>query len=556
MSLSGLFRSVVLVGLVGCSACSKGPSIDYSADGPPAFGDRLVDASIGDARHLNPVLVDEVGGADISYLVFDSLLRYDKDLVLRPSLAESYKVSPDGRVITYKLRKGVKFHDGVEFTAEDVVFTWKTYSDPAVKAPDGSSYQDIAEARALDRSTVRVTYKRVFAPALGLTFQFILPKHLLQGKDINKDPFDRHPIGTGPYKFVEWKADQRILLEANPDYWGGKPQVARYEFRVIPDKATCFLGLLNGSVDALGAWNRGSGLTAEQYKRQTDTPKFKGRYNAYIADKLAYTYLGWNLKKPLFKDKAVRQALTMAIDRQAILDNVLYGLGTISTSPYARGSWAEDPSVRPWPFDPARAKVLLEKAGWKDTNGDGLLDRDLDGDGKRDPFKFTLMTNQGNSDRAKIATIVQSQLEKVGVGVDIQIVEWTAFLSQFVDKRVFDAVVLGWTLEPDPDCYQMFHSSQMKEEHQFNYSSYSDPRVDRLLEEGRGTLDLAKRKKAYRAIHAILHEDLPYTFLYVPKLIPAIHKRFKGYAPLDPWDPRLHQVKDWYVPVGQQKSIE
>ncbi|HET9869404.1 MAG TPA: ABC transporter substrate-binding protein, partial [bacterium] len=390
MNRSIIFLMVSIFLLAGCG--KKDPKI-YAQDGPVADGDMLIEPSLGDAKNLMPPLVDEVGGGDIDALVFNGLLRYDPDFNLEPCLAQKWTVSKNGKVITYYLRHGVKFHDGVEFTADDVLFTYKVYSDPTVNTPYGSNYKDIASVDKLDKYTVRVTYKEAYAPALSTTFDTILPKHLLEGQDINKSDFNRHPIGTGPYKFVEWKTDQKIVLEANPDYWDGAPHIKKFVMRVIPDQSTEFLELLNGGVDALGAWLHG-GLTPEQYARQIDTPKFKDYYNAYRYDDLSYVYIGWNELNPLFKDKKVRQALTMALDRDAIIQNVIYGEGHVSTGPFPLHSWANNPKVKPYPYDPAKALSMLKAAGWKPGKG-GLLTRN----GK--PFQFTLMTNQGNVSRER-----------------------------------------------------------------------------------------------------------------------------------------------------------
>ncbi|MGH7739234.1 MAG: peptide-binding protein, partial [bacterium] len=437
---------------------------------------------------------------------------------------------------------GVKFQDGVEFTADDVLFTYKVYSDPTVNTPYGGDYKDIASVDKLDKYTVRVTYRHPFAPALASTFDCILPKHLLEGQDINHCDFDRHPVGTGPYEFVNWKTDQEITLKANPNYWEGAPHIKKFIMRVIPDQSTQFLELLNGGVDALGAWLHG-GLTPEQYAREIDTPKFKNYYNAYRYDDLSYVYIGWNELNPLFQDRRVRQALTMALDRDAIIKNVIYGEGHVSTGPFPLHSWANNPKVKPFPYDVKRALALLRQAGWK-PGKDGLLTR------KGKPFQFTLMTNQGNVSRERIATIVQQQYKQIGIQVDVRIVEWTTFLSQYVDPKKFDAVILGWTLSPEPDCYSIFDSTQTGE-HQYNFISYKNKTVDALLVEGRQTLDPAKRKLIYRRLHQVLYDDQPYTFLYVPDAMPAVHKRFKGYSVNG--NGFTTRPEKWYVPTAQQK---
>lgn len=546
-----MFRKIFLVlvsASVLLSSCGKVDPKIYSQDGPVADGDTLIESCIGDAKTLNPALVDENTGGDIDGLVFNGLLRYNEKLELSPCLAEKWKVSKDGKVITYYLRKGVKFHDGVEFTADDVLFTYKVYTDPTVNTPYGSFYQDIKDVEIMDPYIVKVTYKRPFAPALSSTFDSILPKHLLEGKDINHDDdFNRHPVGTGPFKFKEWKTDQQIVLEANPDYWEGKPHLKRYVLRIIPDQSAELLSLLKGETDAIGAWTSGSAMTPEQYNLQTQTPKFTDYFNKYQTNQFQYYYIGWNLQNPLFKDVKVRKALTMAIDRDAIVKNVVYGLGTACTGPFLPGSWAYNKSVKPIPFDPEGAKKLLKQAGWK-PGKDGLLHRVING--KDTPFQFKIYTNQGNVLRERIATIVQDQLKQIGVACEPQIVEWTTLLSQYINKRKYDAFIIGWGFGPEPDCYLSWHSSQMGE-HQYNLVNYKNKLVDQLLVMGRTTLDQSKRAKIYQRIHKILNDDVAATFLFVPYTLSAVHKRFKGLE-VTPYGIGIHPEK-WYVPSNQQK---
>ncbi len=537
--------AIALVLLPGCG--KKDPKI-YSQDGPVADGDILIESCIGDAKNLNPPLVDENTGGDIDGLVFNGLLRYNEKLELEPCLAEKWTVSKSGKVITYYLRKGVKFHDGVEFTANDVLFTYKVYSDPTVNTPYGSFYQYIKSVEILDPYIVKVTYKKPFAPALSSTFDNILPKHLLEGKDINHDEdFNRHPVGTGPYKFVEWKTDQQIVLEANPDYWEGKPHVHRYILRIIPDQSAELLSLLKGETDAIGAWTSGSAMTPEQYNLQTNNSRFTDYFNKYKSSEFQFYYIGWNCASPFFKDAKVRRALTMAIDRQAIIQNVIYGLGSPCTGPFIPGTWAYNNDVKPIPFDLEQSKKLLKEVGWK-PGTDGLLHKTIDG--QDTPFRFKIYTNQGNVLRERIATIVQQQLKEIGIDCQPQIVEWTTLLSQYIDKRKYDAMIMGWGFGPEPDCYLSWHSSQTGE-HQYNLVNYKNKTVDSLLVEGRTTLDPAKRAKIYHQIHRILSDDVAATFLFVPNQLSALHKRFKGFE-VTSYGIGIHPER-WYVPLSQQK---
>ena len=218
--------ALILVVLVFATGCAKKDPKIYDQPGPVADGDVMIESELSDAKTLNPVLVSEIAGADIDGLIFNGLTRYNDKLVIEPCLAEKWKVSKDNKTVTYYLRRGVKFHDGVEFTASDVLFTYQVYTDPTVNTPEGAQYQDIKNVEIMGPYEVKVTYKRPFALALAL-FDTILPKHLLEDKDINTSDFARHPVGTGPYKFVEWKTDQKIVLAANPDYWEGAPHIRK-----------------------------------------------------------------------------------------------------------------------------------------------------------------------------------------------------------------------------------------------------------------------------------------------------------------------------------------
>ena len=225
-------------------------------------------------------------------------------------------------------------------------------------------------------------------------------------------------------------------------------------------------------------------------------------------------------EKSNFSDKRVRQAITHAINRQDIIEGVLLGTGKIATGPFFPESWAYNPDVKPIPYDPEKAKIILKEAGWK-PGSDGVLEKN----GKK--FEFTLMTNQGNDERKKTAEIIQSNLKEVGIRVSIQILEWQAFLHQKIDKRDFEAIILGWGLGPEPDPYDIWHSSKSGKD-EFNFVSYSNPKVDKLLVEGRQVCNQEKRKKIYQEVHALIAEDQPYTFLYYPQSLPIIARRFKG----------------------------
>ena len=503
--------------------------------GPPAYGDALVTGSIGEPSTLIPLLASDSASFDIAGLVYNGLVRYDKNLNLEGDLAKSWEVSADGLDITFHLRRGVKWHDGHEFTSRDVLYTYRVTVDPKTPTAYSEDFKQVQSAQAVDAYTFRVRYAKPFAPALASWGMFMLPAHLLEGKEVTKSPLARHPVGTGPYVFKEWIPGQKLTLAANPDYYEGAPYLARYVYRIIPDASTMYMELKAGGVDMMG-------LSPVQYQRQTNTPEFLARFNKYRYPASAYTYLGYNLQLPLFQDRRVRQAITCAINKEEIVQGVLLGMGKVAHGPYKPGTWAYKEVVPDPGYDPARAAALLKEAGFV-MGKDGILAKD----GK--PLSFTIMTNQGNDQRAKCVQIIQRRLKKVGIDVKVRVMEWSSFLTNFIDKGKFDAVLLGWTISQDPDQYDIWHSSKT-EPKELNFIHFKNPEMDRLLVEGRGTFDVEKRRACYYKIQDILAVEQPYTFLYVPDALPAVSSRFRGIEPAPAGI--MHNLIKWYVPKQEQ----
>jgi peptide/nickel transport system substrate-binding protein len=509
------------------------PRPDPSA--PAAYGDTFVSATIGEASNLIPILASDSASHDIASLVYNGLLKYDKNLELVGDLAHAWDVSADGLTITFHLRKGVKWQDGEEFTSRDVLYTYGVIIDPKTPTPYSEDFKQVQKIEAPDRYTVRVHYARPFAPALASWGTSILPAHLLEGQDITKSPLTRKPVGTGPYRLKEWIPGQRIVLEAFSDYFGGSPWINRRVVMVIPDTSTMFMELKRGGVDMMA-------LTPIQYARQTDTPEFLSRYNKYRYPASAYLYMGYNQRNPLFRDRRVRQALSSAINKKELVEGVLLGMGQVAHGPYKPGTWAYNPTIKDFDYNPERARKLLAEAGWTQKNDDGILVKD----GK--PFTFTVLTNQ-NVDRSKTAQIIQQRLRVIGVDMKIRVLEWAAFINNFIDTGDFEAVILAWTIPPDPDGYDIWHSSKTGKK-ELNFIHYNNPEIDRLLVEGRNTFDQEKRRRIYFRIQEILAEDQPYTFLYVPDALPVVSSRVRNIVPAPAGI--SYNTEEWYVPKGEQ----
>ena len=508
-----------------------------------ASGDTFVQASIGDITGLIPNITTDAPSHAVGDLIYDGLVQTDKDLNWVSAMAESWQFSKDCLTLTFKLRKNVKWHDGKPFTGEDVLFTYKTMMNPKTPTAYRDDFELVRDVQVLDPYTVRVVYSQPYAKAVGSWRTAMLPKHLLakyveEGK-LREAPQNTQPVGTGAYRFQEWKSGEKVVLVANKDYYvEGRPYLGRIVYRVIPSQATIFLELKAKGVDM-------ADLTAIQYARQTDYPAFKQDYNKFRYPGSGYTYFGFNLKDPRFADRRVRQALAHAINKPELIEGVVMGLAREATGPLRPGTWAYTDKVKRYPYDPAKAKQLLAAAGWSDRSGDGIL-RNKEGQ----PFSFTIRTNQGNEERKKIAELIQQRLKEIGIQTDIQTIEWAAFLKEYIKQKRFEAIILGWGTGIDPDQYPIWHSSQMGSD-QLNQISFSNAEVDALLEKGRTSCHQQERIATYRRIQEILAEEQPVVFLYFKDALPAVSSRVRGIKP-EPAGIGYNFI-DWFVPKHLQR---
>ncbi len=512
------------------------PGVENSTPGVE-YGDAIVVASSGDARTLIPILASDSASSDICGMVFNGLVKYDKNINIVGDLAESWDIQEEGKVIIFHLREGVTWHDGALFGARDVEFTYKKLIDPSVKTPYSGEFERIKDLTVLDDHTVKITYKEPFAPALSSWGMWIMPEHLLKNEDLNKTFFSRSPVGTGPYIFKRWKTGEKIELASNRNYFEGRPYIDRYIYRIIPDEATVFLELETQGVDM-------SLLTPLQYTRQTGNNFFKTHYNKFRYPGFGFTYMGYNLRNPKFQDLRVRQAINHAVNKKEIIDTVFFGLARVTTGPFMLDSWAYNSDVVDASYDPSEAKRLLKEAGWVDTNGDGYVEKG------GDILEFTVLVNQGNTERMRCTELIQRYLKNIGISMKIRVIEWSSMINEFINKNRFEAVLMGWFLSRDPDCYDIWHSSKTREG-EFNFVGYRNERVDKLLEEGRRTFDQAKRAEIYHEIHRLIYEDQPYLFLYSADALPIVNSRFKN-VESSPIGIGYNFIK-WYVPKSEQR---
>jgi ABC-type transport system substrate-binding protein len=441
---------------------------------------------------------------------------------LRTVAREILPATEHNPVILFHLRPGVKFHDGHPFGAKDVKFTYESIMNPKNLSPRTSDYEPVKSVEVIDPLTVRIVYKRLYSPAIGTWGMGILPEHLLntaalraearrKGRDpesftLRQSGFNRKPVGCGPFRFREWKSDQYITLDRFDDYWEGPPNYRKYVYRVIPDPLTQEMEFYAGTVDSYG-------VQPHQVARLSRDRRFQ----SFSGTALGYTYIGYNARREPFDDPRVRRALGMAIDVEKIIRYVLYGQGERITGPFPKQTEYYNHHIAPLPFDPEGALKLLESAGWH-RNAAGWLEKN----GKK--FEFTLITNNGNDLRKAILAVAQDAWKKIGIDVRTDLLEWSVFIQERINKLDFDALILGWQMGIDPDLYQIWHSSQAGP-YRLNFVGFSDPEADDLIIKIRQEYDFQTQVAYCHRLHEIIAEKQPYTFLYVSKWTAVLDRR-------------------------------
>lgn len=508
----------------------------------PVKGDMLVDASISEASILIPWIATDQASHAISSQVYDTLLTYDKNLSLIGKLAQSWDVSDDNLSITFHLRDDVQWSDGQKFTSADVLKSYQVITAPTTRTPYAGDFELVEKVETPDALTFKVTYKEPFSPALSSWATFsILPKHLLdKAEDIHTSDLATKPMGTGPYMLEKWKNGEDVVMQANPTHFKHEPYITKLRTRLITDADAQFLELKSGRVDMMS-------LKPIQFTRMTNTAKFNEKFQKvkYLGN--GYTFMGFKLDHPLFKDKKVRQALSYATPREELIQGALLGEGLPIASIFKPGTWANNEKLTPYPYDMEKAKALLQEAGFEDTNGNGIIDKEIDG--KRQEFEFTVVTNQGNDTRKATAEIMQQAFKKIGIKMDIQVQEWSTFIENTINKRQFESFILGWSLSVEPDPYDIWHSSKTGER-EFNIIGFNNTEADKLIEKARRTFDQAERKAYLDRFQEILHDEQPYLFLYAPYTLLAISKRVQNIEPA-PAGIGYNQ-EDWFVPKHLQ----
>jgi len=495
------------------AAAAAQPTTGAAAAAAPAVAGAkggTIKFPLGSDGPLNPIVVPgNLASIFTNKTVFNGLIRFNsKTLNPEGDLAEKWEVAPDGKSITFTLRQGVKWHDGQPFTADDVKFTFDTMLDPKINARFRSNIKGVTET--VVNSPLSVTLK-LTTPLPSLPIQLgynihMIPKHVLQGQDINapKD-FLAKPIGTGPFKFVEATPGSTMTVERYDNFHFGAPQLDRITFKVTPDINAQLAQLKTGELDFM-----------LMEPDQAATVKSDNNIVIQNASQVNYYFIAYNDKRPLFSDKLVRQALTMAIDREAIVKDVLGGAGQIANGPInPLLAWAYTDEVKKLPYDPKAAAAQLDAAGWK-AGSDGIRAKD----GQK--FSFELLVDKGNTTRESVAQIAQQAWKAIGIDAKINVMEFNAAVAKFIAGD-FDSIVNWYITPPDPDVFAWYSTGGTS-----NQWNYSNPQVDDLLTKARSELDQTKSGALYKQFLGIIAEDEPITFLYYPQEIRGLRARLQN----------------------------
>ncbi len=505
-----------------------GGSLSYGEYGRPAT--------------LDPITSNEMISLRITELIFNGLVGINEKQVIVPELAEKWNVSPDGRTYTFFLRKDVTWHpkEGEEakpFTAEDVVFTYKIMMHPKTITPLKVRYEFIDSVEKVDDYTVKFTLKRPILNALAKFSFKIIPKHGPANSAYlaRDDQFVQNPIGTGPYILKDVTPEREIILAANENYFKGRPHIDKFIAKPFADQNIMTQALMFNAIDMIVLVN------------PRDLPEIQGdkRFILQPYNALSYSFFGYNVRNPLLADKRVRQAFTYAVNRQEMLDSFFNGQGTIISGPFAPGSWAYNLDVQPMPFDPEKAKALLQEAGFS-RGTDGVMQKD----GKKLSLTLKVPIEKESEAVKRVVLAFKNYLKNIGVDVKVEFKEWQAWKEDVFFEHDFDIIFASWVFDDSADISSLFHSGEIGP-WKNNFGGYSNPEVDGLINESKLTLDHEKRRTINRKLHAILADETPYTFLWTLTNYTAYQKKVRRVA-IHPYK-FFSYADDWFIDVKDQK---
>lgn len=542
-----LLLLLAAVGLAGCGpaeqrAATAGTAAVVDDDSKPQDGGTILRRLPGDVSTMNPILSSNYYEHYVFIYLSQPLLNFDASLQVAPGLAEKWEVSPDGKLYTFHLNPRATFDDHTPVLASDVIFSLKKITDPAVEAAQLSAHfdrVDWAATKAIDPRTVVIGFKEAYAPQLSFFNDLlVVPEHVYSQGDFRND-FAFRTVGNGPYRLVRRVAGKEILLERREDYWGPKPHAKNVLFKVIVDDSTAWNAVKRGDIDE-------TSVGADIWQNERNRPELQKTLDFRRFYTLNYNYIPWNLHDPILQEKRLRHALAMCVDLRGIIDSLYHGTARAVIGHFTPDMWAYNPEVQPIEYNPTEARRILNSLGWLDTNGDGILDKN----GK--PLKLEMLVAGGAVSSAPFAQLYQSDLKKIGVDLAITPLDPTAFIQRVLAGN-YQAAYLSWNLDPDPDPFQILHSSQFPPGQNFVF--YKSAEADKLMEEGRATFDRKKRTEIYRRLQAVLADDQPYCWTVQVSTKWAINKRIHGVKESSGWGLFLWSPGelDWWIPARYQR---
>ncbi len=532
---------ILLLMVITAGVAFTAAEADRKKDNRPDGGS-LSYGEYGRPATLDPVTSNEMISLRLTELIFNGLVGINEKQEIVPELAEKWDRSADNRTYTFFLRKDVTWHpkEGEPpkpFTAEDVLFTYKIMMHPKTITPLKVRYEFIDMVEKLDDYTVKFTLKRPILNALAKFSFKVIPKHgpsnpLYLTRD---DPFVRNPIGTGPYILKNITAEREIILTANENYFKARPHVDKFIAKPFADQNIMTQALMFNAIDMIVLVN------------PRDIPELQGdkRFILKPYNALSYSFFGYNTRNPLLADKRVRKAFTHALNRQEMLDSFFNGQGTIISGPFAPGSWAYNLDVQPLPFDPEKAKALLQEAGFS-RGPDGFMQKD----GKPLALSLKVPIEKESEAVKRVVLAFKNYLKNVGVDIKVEFKEWQAWKEDVFLEHEFDIIFAIWVFDDSADISSLFHSGEIGA-WKNNFGGYSNLEVDGLINESKLTLDHEKRRTINRKLHAILAEENPYTFLWTLTNYAAYHKKVRRVA-IHPYK-FFSYADDWFIEVKDQK---
>jgi peptide/nickel transport system substrate-binding protein len=496
------------LGGFGIAASRAWRGFALAASTPPQKGGQVIVGLSQEPTVFNPLKPHIEVDRGVHMCIFDALWRMNAqgqfvpNLALQVPSAGNGGISPDGLEYTFHLRRGVTWHDGTSFTAADVAFTYQLIMNPKFNVASRAGYEEIASLTTPDPYTIKLRLTKPYAPMLALWGDtYVVPKHVLsQVTDMNNNAFDTQPIGTGAFQFSERVPGDHITLDANRRYHGTGPYLDRVIFKYIPDLTVLFTRFQTGDIDVTGL----QGITVDHYE---EAKRLHG-VKLYADPTNFVEYIWFNLARPQFQDKAVREALYLAMDKQNYIQRIYYGVPPFAESYLAPSSWAFNPNLPRHAYNAEKAKVLLDEAGWK-LGPDGIRQKN----GVK--LSFTNSTTAGNKVREQAQAFLQQSWKAIGVDMQIKDMPAAVVWGDYFFKSQFDSVTVGWNIwgeaGGDPNALSWFGSGYIpvKSGQGSNTTQYSNPQMDKLLEEGVSVVSQEKRKPIYSEVQKILREDLP-----------------------------------------------